>query len=164
MNPTGRRRRSRLSYFYPRRHRYMFRVRVPKDFGKKELTWSITANGKTEKAIAYLVPEMESNAQVEGDNRGGGTDEKNTRPTIAVDGSTTLAATVGQPLALAVRVADDNLPPPLKSAPKLSESDMPGVGVDPDGLGKRLVALGRFGRRNMPGLRAAFLQWRGPGR
>ncbi|MGC4081160.1 MAG: hypothetical protein QM736_03355 [Vicinamibacterales bacterium] len=78
------------TYFYPRRHRCMFRVRVPKDFGKKELTWSITANGKTEKAIAYLVPEMESNAQVEGDNRGGGTDEKNTRPTIAVDGSTTL--------------------------------------------------------------------------
>ncbi|MGC4081159.1 MAG: twin-arginine translocation signal domain-containing protein [Vicinamibacterales bacterium] len=41
---------------------------------------------------------------------------------------------------------------------------MPGVGVDPDGSGKRLVALGRFGRRNMPGLRAAFLQWRGPGK
>ena len=30
------------TYFLPRRQRYMFRVKVPADFGKKELVWSIT--------------------------------------------------------------------------------------------------------------------------
>jgi hypothetical protein len=29
---------------------------VPKDFGDKSLTWSITANGLTQKVVAKLVP------------------------------------------------------------------------------------------------------------
>ena len=43
--------------FYPRRHKYVFRIRVPKDFGKKELVWTLTAHGKTEKAFATLIPD-----------------------------------------------------------------------------------------------------------
>ena len=39
------------TYFYPRRHRYLFRVRIPKDWGKKDVVWTITSNGKTEKAV-----------------------------------------------------------------------------------------------------------------
>src|SRR5262245_1431871 len=35
------------TYFYPRRHRFMFRIRVPKDWGKKDVVWTVTANGKT---------------------------------------------------------------------------------------------------------------------
>ena len=42
------------THFLPRRNRYLFRVKVPKDFGKKELIWTITANGKTERAYASL--------------------------------------------------------------------------------------------------------------
>src|SRR5262245_21611734 len=35
--------------FAPRRQGWVYRVRVPKDFGKQVVTWTITANGKTEK-------------------------------------------------------------------------------------------------------------------
>ena len=40
----------------PRRQPRIFRVRVPKDWGDKTLTWSITANGRTEKVVAKLLP------------------------------------------------------------------------------------------------------------
>ena len=40
------------TFFLPRRQRFVYRVRVPKDFGKKEVVWSITANGRTEHASA----------------------------------------------------------------------------------------------------------------
>jgi len=60
------------TYFYPRRHRFMFRVKVPKDWGKKDVVWTLTANGKTEKAIGYLVPEQAIDDDVISRNRGGG--------------------------------------------------------------------------------------------
>jgi hypothetical protein len=42
--------------FLPRRQGWVYRVRVPKDFGKQVVTWTITANGKTEKAYGELMP------------------------------------------------------------------------------------------------------------
>ena len=47
------------THFLPRRNRFIFRVKVPKDFGDKSLTWSLTANGRTEKVVARLVPAYE---------------------------------------------------------------------------------------------------------
>jgi hypothetical protein len=43
--------------FTPRRERNKFEVRVPKDFGNKEVIWTITHRGKTEKAYGALVPQ-----------------------------------------------------------------------------------------------------------
>src|SRR5215203_2717950 len=40
--------------FQPRRNRFMFRVRVPKDFGDKEMIWTLTTQGKAQKAYASL--------------------------------------------------------------------------------------------------------------
>src|SRR5438128_284391 len=37
------------TYFLPRRQRWVYRLRVPADFGSKEVTWTITAYGRTEK-------------------------------------------------------------------------------------------------------------------
>ena len=34
------------TYFFPRRHRFVFKVKVPKDFGNKELVWTVTVRGK----------------------------------------------------------------------------------------------------------------------
>ena len=45
------------THFYPRRNRFVFKVKVPKDWGNKELVWTLTANGKTEKAYATLRPD-----------------------------------------------------------------------------------------------------------
>ena len=42
------------THFYPRRNRFTFRIRVPADFGEKELVWTLTANGHTERAYGTL--------------------------------------------------------------------------------------------------------------
>src|SRR5438067_11641618 len=42
------------THLLPRRNRFVFRVRVPKDFGEKEMIWTLTTKGKTEKAYASL--------------------------------------------------------------------------------------------------------------
>jgi hypothetical protein len=95
--------------FYPRRHKYVFRIRVPKDFGKKELVWTLTAHGKTEKAFATLIPEyLIDEETIEGGNIGQ-RERKNKAPVVDVEGHA-LTAAVGQPLTLVARVTDDGLP------------------------------------------------------
>ena len=49
--------RGQPTYFLPRRNRHVFRVRVPADFGNKDLVWTVTANGKTASAYASLKPD-----------------------------------------------------------------------------------------------------------
>ena len=51
--------RGQPTFFYTRTHRMGFSVNVPSDWGKKELTWTLTVHGKTEKAVAWLQPEWE---------------------------------------------------------------------------------------------------------
>jgi hypothetical protein len=45
------------TWFFPRRNHFIFSIRVPKDFGKQEIVWSITTNGKTERAYGTLKPD-----------------------------------------------------------------------------------------------------------
>jgi hypothetical protein len=102
--------RGQPTYFYTRTQRNNFTVSVPKDWGKKELIWTLTANGKTQKAIAWLQPEWEIDP-AGGANTGGRTDEaylKNKPPniTIAPASAVTLPAT----LTLSATVTDDGLP------------------------------------------------------
>src|SRR5438094_10637449 len=42
------------THFLPRRNRFIFKVKVPKDWGDKEMIWTLTTQGKTEKAYATL--------------------------------------------------------------------------------------------------------------
>ena len=42
------------THFLPRRSRFVFAIRVPADFGDKELVWTLTSNGQTERAYATL--------------------------------------------------------------------------------------------------------------
>ena len=46
--------RGQPTYFYPRRQQFVYRVQVPKDWDKKDLVWTLTAAGKTEKAYGSL--------------------------------------------------------------------------------------------------------------
>ena len=39
--------RGQPTHFLPRRHTGVFAIRVPADFGEQELTWSLTAHGRT---------------------------------------------------------------------------------------------------------------------
>jgi hypothetical protein len=103
--------RGQPTYFYTRTQRSAFTVNVPKDWGKKEVTWTVSANGKTQKAIGWLQPEWEIDPI--GGSSGGRTDQtgpKNQAPTFAIDAA--LSASVSNPLTLNAKVTDDGLPKP----------------------------------------------------
>jgi hypothetical protein len=48
--------RGQPTHFTTRRHKDVFKVTVPKDFGDQKLTWTLTAHGQTQQVIATLKP------------------------------------------------------------------------------------------------------------
>jgi len=108
---------SQPTHFYPRRSPFLFTIKVPKDFGSKELIWTLTANGKTEHAYASLKPDYEIDSQVISTEVGGDfgslRDELRTNvpPELRVEGEKRRSVKVGEPLALTAFAGDpDNLP------------------------------------------------------
>jgi hypothetical protein len=104
------------TYFLPRRQRFVFRVRVPKDFGKKEVVWSITANGRSENGYGSLLPQQEITERVVMTNGGydPGLTDPNTPPSVTV--APIQSPVAGNPVTLSVAVVDDGLPKP-RAAP-----------------------------------------------
>lgn len=124
------------THFYPRRNPFLFTIKVPKDFGNKELVWSLTANGVTRKAYGsiksdYLIDPQVISTEVGGDNGNLANDLRtNIAPDLKVEGALTRTVKVGEPLSLAVIAGDpDNLPPRRDGRPQ------PGVkkSVRPEG-------------------------------
>jgi hypothetical protein len=106
------------THFYPRRNPFLFTIRVPKDFGDKELIWTLRTNGKTEKAYAslkndYLIDNQVISTEVGGDF-GSLRDELRTNipPELKVDGEKQRSVKAGAPLTLVAFAKDpDNIPP-----------------------------------------------------
>ena len=147
------------TYFYPRRHRFLFSVQVPANWGERDVTWTLTANGSTTTAYGSRLPVWEVNEQTISENRAGsGFAVGNQPPSIELVGASERAVRVGDTLSLTVRISDDGIP---ETRPVGGPKD-PRVVVDASG--RPLFGAGRFGRRNALGLRAAWLQWRGPGK
>jgi hypothetical protein len=100
--------------FFPRRGKFVFRVRVPKDFGKRELVWTLTSRGKTEKAFATLKPEYILDKRITMMNEGGfgqrAGEGASLPPSLTVDGDAQRSVKVGEPLRLTVSASDDGLP------------------------------------------------------
>jgi hypothetical protein len=166
--------RGQPTYFYTRTQRNNFTVNVPKDWGKKELIWTITANGKTQKAIAWLQPEWEIDP-AGGAGTGGRTDEaylKNKPPTITIAAVSpvTLPATA----TLTATVTDDGLPKPAgQRKPAIGQETPPllqgGVSDAPNNVPQIAPAAGGGGggggggRGGGPqGPTVTWIVWRGP--
>lgn len=103
------------THFYPRRQQFVFKVRVPADWGNKDLVWTLHVRGRTERAYASLLPFWELGPLVYSENRGGITQigpapEPNEAPTISLVSAVPAELVAGQPLALTVRVEDDGRP------------------------------------------------------
>jgi hypothetical protein len=118
------------AHFYARRQQFIFKVKVPKDWGKKDLVWTLVSQGRTEKAYASLQPTSELGNLVYQENRGGPGDfsypeEPNAPPSIEMVGSATRTIKPGEPLALTVEVTDDGHPKPRarRPAPPPRESE-----------------------------------------
>jgi len=52
------------THFYPRRSPFLFTVNVPKEMASKELIWTLTTHGRTEKAYASLKTDYQIDNQV----------------------------------------------------------------------------------------------------
>jgi hypothetical protein len=104
--------RSQPTHFYPRRNRFVFRVKVPKDWGSKDVVWTLTARGRTEKAYGSLLPVEIIDSEVIGANFTGATtiDPNNKPPTVTVEGPDKREISVGQPLTLVTVATDDGIP------------------------------------------------------
>ncbi|HEY1913478.1 MAG TPA: hypothetical protein VGG73_21305 [Vicinamibacterales bacterium] len=116
------------THFYNRRQQFVFKVRVPKDWGKKDLVWTLVSRGKTEKAFGSLWPIWELDTGVYQENRGGAGElgDEDEPPTAKLIGSPTRSATISEKLSLTVEVTDDGLPPPRKgraAAAPIRDSD-----------------------------------------
>jgi hypothetical protein len=106
--------RGQPTYFLTRRAWFVFRVRVPKDFGDKELVWTLMVNGKTERAYATLKPDYVLDYSViyhtnTGDPMTDKT-EHNKAPVLDVAGPLERTARVSQPLLLTAMTSDDGIP------------------------------------------------------
>jgi hypothetical protein len=105
------------THFYPRRNPFLFTIQVPKDFGTKEIVWTLTANGQTRKAYAslktdYQIDKHVISTEVGGDN-GSLADALRTNepPDLKVEGPVERTVKVGETLALTIIAGDpDNLP------------------------------------------------------
>ena len=107
------------TYFLPRRNHFVFRIKVPADFGTKEVVWTLTTLGKTEKAYGTLKPDYVIDEMIMMSNIGAGGALSSTpdmvgniAPIVKVDGARTRATSVGAPIELIATVTDDDKPRP----------------------------------------------------
>jgi hypothetical protein len=106
--------RGQPTYFYPRENHFLFKVNVPKDWDrKKELVWTVTANGKTEVTRATLLDIWEIDRKVEVSNNGGvqisnELINKDVPPVVKIDPIARLHA--GTPVTITASVTDDGIP------------------------------------------------------
>jgi hypothetical protein len=171
--------RGQPTHFYPRRNPFLFTIRVPRDFGKKELVWTLTANGKTEHAYASLKSDYQIDKQVISTEVGGDggslRDElrSNIPPRLEVDGDKRRGVRAGEPLTLTAWAHDpDNLPArrvaraqpggargETSAAPSAVPSTAPAVASTPPAVAYRppssIVAS------SGPGLRLSWIVYRG---
>jgi len=145
--------RGQPTYFLPRRQRWMYRLRVPADFGNKEVTWTLTAHGRTEVAFGNLAAAQEINERVVSSNGNldPGQDDPNEPPSITIN--RTLTANTSTPLKLSASIRDDGLPKPRPPrTPRPSTSGGFGGQVD------------RATSAQPRGLTVTWLQYAGPGK
>jgi len=142
------------TFFLPRRQRFIFRVRVPAGFGKNEVVWTITANGRTEKGYGSLQPEQEITERVVMTNGGfdPGLTDPNKPPSMSI--APIQSPIAGSPVTLTVTVADDGLPKPRPAAAP------PATSTPPNRFGAQVNSTTDAPR--LTGLTVSWLQYGGP--
>lgn len=105
------------THFLPRRNRFIFRVKVPADFGDKELVWTLASQGKAQKAYGSLRLDLlieNVDLMSETGALGAGSSSPELRadiaPQVTIDGARSRTARVGQPVTLTATVTDEGVP------------------------------------------------------
>jgi hypothetical protein len=144
--------RGQPTYFLPRRHGWVYRVRVPSDFGKQVVTWTIRVNGRTETAYGELLPveEITERIVMTRGNLNPGDQDPNKPPSISVPQLP--PAVVGQATTIVASVVDDGLPKPRAQVQRTAVSDATRIQAQANSSGG--------GPRR--GLNVTWMQLRGP--
>ena len=154
------------THFYNRRQQFMFKVRVPADFGKKDLVWTLVRDGRTERAYATLLPEEEIGDVVISQNRGGLASDSvkappNMPPSIAIEGASIRRIGVGEAVTLTVVASDDGVPaPPAPGRRNAAVALSDGVPILTNHERPIAQAVVKPSRQ---GLAVTWTHWRGPG-
>ncbi len=158
--------RGQPTHFLPRRNRFTFEVVVPSDWGDRELVWTITHNGETNRAYGtlttdYLIDNMVIASETGSLGAGTSSPESraNTPPVVTVQGDTVGGsivrnARVGEELVIRTHVADDGLPKPRRTTAANAETS----------ISERMMRPPR--RTTVGKTNGLFLSWnkyRGPG-
>lgn len=159
--------RGQPTHFLPRRNRFTFEVVVPADWGDRELVWTISHNGETNRAYATLDTDYMIDNMViasETGSLGAGTSSPESRanvpPQITLVGDSSNATQVrntriGEEVVVVARVDDDGLPKPRVATAESTAVDITQRMLTPP-------------RRNTVGkTNGLFLSWnkyRGPGK
>ena len=105
------------THFFPRRNRFVFWVHVPKDFGDKEVVWTLTRQGKTTQAFGtlkqdYFIDNMVLTSETGAIGAGVSTPaiRANKPPVLEAAGDSIRNAKVGETLILSAHVTDDGVP------------------------------------------------------
>ena len=109
--------------FLPRRNWGVFAIKLPADFGDKQLTWTITANGKAASVPLGLTKDYQLEPYkdaAQGNTppvlRFGPNGPAFQGPPLAI--AATMTATVGEPLTLTLWAADDGIVDPNRKVPE----------------------------------------------
>lgn len=101
--------RGQPTHFVPRRHKDVFSVTVPKDFGDRTLIWKLNAHGQAQQVTATLKPVWQIDRRRT--TRGGNSEKisSNLPPAVEVKASATALARAGS-TTLSLSATDDGLP------------------------------------------------------
>ena len=137
--------RGQPTHFLPRRNRFLVRIRVPADFGKNEIVWTLTTRGKTTRAYGTLKPDYFIDDIVIMNNNGaggagGGNPDTigNKPPVLKLEGETRRSIKAGQPVTLAAVATDDGKPRARAMPPPQSEGARAARGTPNSATGLRL--------------------------
>jgi hypothetical protein len=152
--------RGQPTFFYTRTQRKVFTVNVPADFGKKELVWTLTVNGRTRTVYGHLKADWE----ITPDGGAAGTQttqeaRSNKAPSIAL----TAPATVSGSADLVATVSDDGLPKPRgRGKPAVGQESPPGLTGGEKEAPANLPWLSDADGRRPDGLTVKWFVFRGP--
>ncbi len=98
--------RGQPTHFTTRRHKDVFKVTVPKDFGDQKLVWKLTAHGQTQQVVATLKPVWQIDRLRT--TRGGNSEKVSSN--LPPDVNVTVASQTASGVTLNVSATDDGLP------------------------------------------------------
>jgi len=152
------------THFYPRLNRWQFTVRVPKDWGTKDVVWTLTSHGVTNRAYATLAAGYAMDEYLMQFEFGGTPVRGRKPPKLQVEGDKQRTVKVGQPVPLAALAMDEPVPGQQRNrgggGGNRRAGATEGAPRSPGEIGPGDVG-GDFVRSTAQGLRLAWLVYRG---